>query len=601
MPLRAIGGLCVTALLAGLYGCNSALNSGPDAAGQRPNILLLSVDTLRADRLGCYGHPAANTPFLDSLCAESAVFEDASSQVPLTLPSHASLLTGVIPPRHGVRLNEGHRLSGDHVTLTEILKEQGYQTAAFVGGLPMARPGGLEQGFDVYDDQLVARKQQGSHVMARRHERYAEEVFAAVDAWLAGFDATRPAFLFVHLYDPHAPYERALPGATTASYQGEVAYVDKAIASFMKSLEASGWKPGLTIITSDHGEGLGEHGEDNHGLFVYQSTLHVPLLVHWPAWIAARRISTPVSLIDVAPTVLDLLGMPQLPDTNGRSLTALLATDEEVSAAPPIYFESLMGELQYGWASLRGIRHGHVKYIEAPTAELYDLATDSGELMNLRSTRAAETDHLAGLLSGVVRGHEASAPIDPETRKKLTALGYLSAPPVAAVAAVERPDPKDRIDVYARYQSAFKAAAAGRFDEAFETFSEIESFFAASAEYYKRWGDIAGHASRWSEAIRSYELSLALDDQDQSTLLNLGVSYLKSDKPRLGLQQFDALLELNPSHVDAHLYAGIAHAKHLGNPRAAILHWERFLELAPTHAQAPTVRRSLTRLPGGGA
>ena len=321
-PARWVAvGACALAIAAALWMWRGRLFSS--SATKPPDILLISIDTLRADRLGCYGYAAAQTPNIDRLAADGVVFETASSQVPLTLPSHASMLTGLIPPRHGARLNEGNRVPDEVTTLAETLRDQGYQTGAFVAALPMARIGGLDQGFDIYDDKLPQVRTPGSAVA--REERYAEEVLAAARAWLAGTDARRPVFAFVHLYDVHAPYEKPLPGANVGSYDGEIAYVDRSLGPFLSSLhEQARWSRLLTVLTADHGEALGEHGEQTHGLFVYESTLHVPLIFHWPGVIAPRRVRSLVGIIDIPPTILALAKLPRLPDIDGQSLAGLL-------------------------------------------------------------------------------------------------------------------------------------------------------------------------------------------------------------------------------------------------------------------------------------
>ena len=381
---------------------------------------------MRADRLGCYGCRAARTPNIDLLAAGAVVFAAAGSPVPITLPSHASMLTGLIPPRHGVRLNERHRLPDRVPTLAEVLQRHGYQTGAFISGLPMVKTGGLAQGFDVYDEELTALGVGDSSVVTRT-ERYAEEVLEAARAWLWSTDSTRPVFAFVHIFDPHEPYEKPLSATAAPSYDGEIAYVDRTLGPFLAALgNDPRWHGMLTVLTSDHGEGLWEHGEKDHGLFVYESTLHVPLIVHWPGRFAPRRVHVPVNIVDVVPTILELVELPGLPDVDGESLCSLMerpTPDERVH-----YFESLLGSLNYGWAPLRGVRCGRYKYISAPRPGLYDLQQDPHELHNLCAARPADAARLAGYLTEIGEGAHATVAMDPQTLAGFASLGYIVVP-----------------------------------------------------------------------------------------------------------------------------------------------------------------------------
>ena len=567
---------------------------GRPPSGQQPDIFLISIDTLRADRLGCYGYSAIPTPNIDRLAAEGVVFDATTSQVPITLPSHASMLTGLIPPRHGVRLNTAHRLPESVLTMTEVLRDKGYQTGAFVGGLPMVKAGGLDQGFEVYDDELSEETLPDADAVARR-ERYAEDVLTAVRGWLRATDPQRPLFAFIHLYDPHAPYLKAPPGSATAGYDGEVAYVDRALGAFFSS-RAFRERPGnrLTVLTSDHGEGLGEHNEKTHGVFVYESTLRVPLIVHWPGVLAPRRVPLLVGLIDIPPTILELAKLPALPDIDGASLTPSMsgATEDQ----RPFYFESLLGYLDFGWAPLRGMRRGDLKYISAPRPELYNLDLDPHERSDLYAARSSEAAELAEYLVAIGEGTRSTFDADEQTLEQLASLGYVSAPPAVAADTSELADPKDRIAVYDRFQHAHMEFAQGRFDETLAIMEELEPFLNRSPLFYYRWGNFAARIKRWDRAASSYEECLALDAGRQKARLNLGVAYLESNAPVKSLEQFETLLQINPDYVEAHLYAGAVQSQHLSAPEEAVAHWTRFLELAPDHEQAEQVRKALAKL-----
>ena len=283
-----------------------------------PSVLLVSIDTLRADRVGAYGDAAARTPHMDAVAREGLLFEAAVSPVPLTLPAHATMLTGLLPPRHGVRGNGSFVLGPEPRTLAEALKKRGLATAAFVGAFPVARRFGLDRGFDVYDDAF--ERAPGLHFEFA--ERRADRVVDAAIAWLAGVGG--PVFVWVHLYDPHAPYDPPEGFRGVDAYRGEVAYADAMLGRLFRAWDA---RPGPSIValTSDHGEAFGEHGEESHGLFVYDTTLHVPFVFVGPRECTpGTRVPTAVSLVDLTPTVLDMLGLPALKTTSGRSLLPAL-------------------------------------------------------------------------------------------------------------------------------------------------------------------------------------------------------------------------------------------------------------------------------------
>jgi len=589
--IAALLALGVLIIAAGLWGWHARIRPT-----EGPDILLISIDTLRPDHLGCYGYTAIRTPNIDRLAAGGVVFDAAGCPVPITLPSHASMLTGLLPPRHGVRLNVGYRLPDAVLTLAEVLRDQGYQTGAFIGGLPMAKVGGLDQGFDVYDDRLTALSL-GDSGMKTRQERFAEDVCAAARQWLRSTDPARPVFVFVHLYDPHAPYIKAPPGSPTPSYDGEIAYVDRTLGAFLSSLDSeTRWRGMLTLLTSDHGEGLGEHREKTHGVFVYESTLRVPLIIHWPRVLSPCRIPVAVNVVDTAPTILGLAQAPALPDVDGRSLVRLMKPPGSDEGERVFYFESLLGALDYGWAPLRGIRSGNLKYVSAPRPELYDLGVDPHELNNLHAARPGDAARLAAHLSVIGEGERATVAVDAQTRAGLEALGYVSAPPVASDARTERQDPKDCIEVYDQFQLAHSEAALGRLGAALAIVEPLEPALQYSPYFYHRWGTFAAQTGDWQRAVLAYEKCLALDPGREMSRLNLGVAYLNCNDPQKSLEQFETLLQINPNHLQALLYAGQVNARYFGRPAEALTHWKRFLELAPNDPQAGAIRQAVSEL-----
>src|SRR5688572_10851900 len=433
------------------------------ASEAAPNLLLLTVDTLRPDALGWVAEASGNgggsrdTPNLDRLAAEGLAFPAAVAPAPLTLPSHLTMMSGLVPPRHGVRDN-GQVVGAAPAVLAERLAAAGWTTAAFVSGFPLAARFGLDRGFSHYDDRFTAGE--GAWL-----ERPAPETTAAAVAWLER--APRPWFLWVHYYDPHFPYR--------SSYADEVALVDREIGRLLAALAG---QEVLTVFAADHGESLGEHGEATHGYFVYDSTVLVPLVLHWPGTIAGGRRGGAARLVDVAPTVLELLRQPPLVDTDGRSLVAGAAADPPAAA----YIEAVQPWTSYGWAALRGVRDERWKLIAAPRPELFDLAADPGETTNVIERHRAEARRLAALLQEIearpVVG-TAQSIADPETRERLRALGYLgSAAPAGGLAAgaataANLPDPKDRLALRERLTAAQEALEKGRGDAALKIFDEV--------------------------------------------------------------------------------------------------------------------------------
>ena len=346
---------------------------GPATASPPASVILISVDTLRADHLGCYGYRRIRTPHLDALAQGGTLFGNVNTPVPLTLPAHTSLLTSTYPFVHGVEEN-GQQVAPGSVTLATVLKSHGYRTAAFVGGYVLDARFGLNQGFDVYDSPFHLSPQPGED--PPEVKRPAEAVLGAAGKWLKQ-ESGHLFFAFIHLYDVHQPYSHG-------SYDAEVTYIDSAIGRFKQALAGDKLlDKALVVLTSDHGESLGEHGEETHGYFIYQSTLWVPLILHWPEGDGPypAHVDAPASLVDVAPAVLDFLGIPMPRQFQGHSLLQLLRGDTS-GAGEPLYAESMYARDHLGCSPLRSIRVGRYKYIEAPKPELYDLAADPHESKN---------------------------------------------------------------------------------------------------------------------------------------------------------------------------------------------------------------------------
>lgn len=572
----------------------AAATTAPSA--RRPDILLISIDTLRADRLGCYGCADAHTPTIDRLAAEGAQFEHAWTPVPITLPAHATLLTGLLPPRHGVRDNGSFRLPDTHATLAESLRAAGYRTAAFVGGFPLVAAGGLARGFDTYDDEMSPHAFGSGAQEVVRLERSADEVLQRAWKWLLAAPAESPVFAFVHLYDPHSPYERPLPGRQELSYDGEIAYVDAVLGEFFAALRRhTRWDGLLTLVTSDHGEGLGEHGERTHCIFVYDTTLRIPLIVHWPGRIKPERIASPAGLVDVTSTILTLAGLPVIPGVDGEALFDSSGGSASPAGSTPrsFYAESLFPELRFGWAPLRSLREGSLKFIDAPRPELFDVAIDPNESTNLVEERPQEAARLARQLRAMGDGLRAAVAESGQTRSALGALGYLSAPPAEVAEAASPADPKDRMAAYNQFELAHEFCLIGRVDEALAALASVETQFANSPYFHQQRGEFAARAGRWSEAEAAFLRCLELSESNLDVRLNLGVAQMRLQKYRAAAAQFDRILSIESNHAVAHLYAGVVKGQHLGDEAAAVRHWSRFLELAPHHPEAAKIRAAL--------
>ena len=458
-------------------GRGEARAGGRVAGAPGASFVLLTLDTTRADRLGAYGGPQGATPNLDALAREGAFFERVYAVAPTTLPAHATLFTGVDPTRHGLRHNGVHFLGDDAVTLAEVLQCRGFATAAFVSSAVLERRYGLAQGFAVYDDDCRAPRR----ALGRYAERQAADTVDRALAWLDSAPPNARFFLWVHLYDPHAEFAAPEPFAATWKsdpYTGEIAYMDAQIGRLLAHPRLG---PGTLISAiGDHGESLGEHGEANHGMLLYEGTLRVPWLVRGPGVVAGRRVDEPAAQVDLVPTALDLLAIdaPASSPTGdrGRSWAATLANEDgargpgkpspahdEGAMARVLYSETLAPFLSYGWAPLHAVRRGAWKLIDGPSPELYDTERDPGELDNRIGTEKAIARELGRALEAIAAadvGSAAPAPLDAAEAEKLRSLGYLTTAHPRRPDQ-ELPDPKAMIAVHRRLGEAQQSLLAG--------------------------------------------------------------------------------------------------------------------------------------------
>lgn len=467
-----VSAVCVVGLAACPRGeTKDRSHSAAAMTATRPSILMMTLDTTRADHLQPYGAEGVVTPALARLAGEGIVFEQAVAVAPVTAPTHASLLTGLYPRRHGLRDNLTHHLGDGIPTITEWLAAAGYRTAAFVSAIVLDHRYGLDRGFDVYDDDVRS-------IFAGRESRMTTERLAAETAdralaWLDSLGADERFFLWVHFYDPHFPYSPPSPWAEQLPerpYDGEIAYMDSQVGRLLQHPRAAG-DDIVVIAIGDHGEGLGEHGEMEHGVLVYESTLRVPWILKLPGGPAGVRVEAPISQVDLAPTIAEIINIgsetPGFEGFEGRSLLPLVRGDEW-PADRLLFAEAELPFFTYGWSRLRTVRQSSLKYIEAPVEELYDLRKDPSETGNLAADRRVEAQRLAlEIEAWLARGGAPSsvAPIDTETAEQLRALGYLAGDP-------NRPEgqghgnPVELIAVHQELQASHDLMDAGQFAEA---------------------------------------------------------------------------------------------------------------------------------------
>ncbi len=629
-PTR-FGRVALSFLVTGLFsqGC-----SQPQQTPQRNlSALLITLDTVRADHLGCYSaetspvsRPGARTPHFDALAAQGLRFTHAIAQVPLTLPSHACIFTGTYPSVHQLRDMGGFMLDPKHATLATMARNAGFLTAAFVGSKAVGRQFGLQQGFDVYDDQMISRDEQGNRIFPERPAVVTTN--RALD-WL-GHHAREKFFLWVHYYDPHDPYDPPEPYKSAYSndpYSGEIAYVDEQAGRLLSFLDQSNLRERtLIIVIADHGEGLGDHSENTHGVFIYDETLRVPLILAGPRVPQGRTIQTQVRSIDLLPTVAEFLGLSPNSAAQGVSLWPLLEEGKPVSGkgASYAYVETLYPKTFMNWSELRGMRTDRWKFILAPRPELYDLKHDPEEKENVIGRHPAEADQLQKKIWEIIGPPEsdqklAYAPVDPQTRQQLAALGYASAgAPRELVLDMKGPDPKDRagtlrsMQQYERLMKEESFAQAARAMEdavrkdpanplarlylgtaheklrdwrsAIDTYRGAIEMGAETDQIFSRLGNAYLRMRDLSSAIAAMEKAGGINPTDLDNLRNLGNAYLLLKQPDKAEKTFEAILVQDDRYAAAYNGLGLVSVQ-LGNQEAAKPNFERAIELDPEQAE----------------
>ncbi len=513
-------------------------------------VILISVDTLRADYLSCYEAGKRPTPHIDALAKRGTVFSQVSSAFPLTLPSHVALFTSTYPFMNGVEDN-GVPLNSTAVTLATLLKSAGYRTGAFVASFVLDRRFGLNRGFDVYDGPIDVHNPTTAPIESKRP---GAQVAGAALRWLE-HNSDTPFFLFLHLYDLHLPYD--LPQDPSlrhgeTGYTAELAYEDRVLGDFLAALNRRNLPDkALIVFTSDHGEGLGEHSESTHGYFIYQSTLRVPLIIHWPAGFdraMRERIDEPASLLDVAPTILDAVGIPRPAAMRGHSLISSGQNRE-------IYSESLYAQNHFGCATLRSLRVGRYKYIESPKPELYDLASDPNESRNLYEQERGRAAALAQRIAAVratapaVRSNISGGP-QPDTIAALRSLGYLSGS-TKSIRMDSHIDPKDRIADFEEYLRALDLSSAGKLSESERILQSLRDKLPGVTDIRVSLGLNAQRTGDFAGAAREFEAAIQQAPSDAQGHFELGFCQFRLGQLDDAIQQFKAALTLEPWYTRA--------------------------------------------------
>lgn len=583
--LRALNGLYLLVTLC-------AAGSSVPAKTAPPDIFLITIDTLRADHVHCYGYDRIETPTLDNLCEDGIRFSQAFTPSPITNSSHATILTGLLPSLHGVT-DFAIPLSTTHPTIAALLKEKGYRTAAFIGAVILdsrSLAPGFDRGFDFYDNfpEHSSLKTRWGTV-----ERRGMTVIQHAEAWLSSHP-TGARFVWVHLYDPHDPYEPPPPFSRIYKdrlYDGEIAYADSVLGKFADYLKSRGWyENSVVIVVGDHGEGLGEHNEKTHGIFLYDATTHVPLILKLPGRLERGRVvAEQVRTTDVLPTVLDIVGVPAPSSLSGRSLMPYLAS---TGLKGRTAFGETDYPLRFGWSPLRSVRTEEFKFIDAPRPELYDLHADPAELHNKYEPRNETAQKLRELLAEV--GAKAKSVTSPaivasrSTSDKSRALGYPDAGSSSVIGVSEPsllPDPKDHIEEQNLLHTAMMALEGGRSADARVALSKVLQINAESYNALQQLGAIELRAHEYANAEKHLKRARMIRPDDATAAFDEGVALERMHNMRGARDALEASLRLSPGQVQARVLLGRVYLN-LKDTKAATDQFEAVLLQQPENVDA---------------
>jgi len=593
------------------------------------NVVLITVDTLRADHLGCYGYKQIKTPNIDELAADGSRFERAFTVVPVTLPSHTAMLTGTYPMLSGMHDFSANKLSAAQPTMASVLKQSGYSTGAVVAAAVLDSRFGLNQGFDFYYDHFDFSRLNESNL--DEMERPANVVADVTLDWL-NKNWQKKFFLWMHLYDPHFPYTPPEPFRTDYAgrlYDGEIAFADEQIGRVIRTLKEKGiYKNTIIVLAGDHGEGLGDHGEKTHGFFIYNSTMHVPLIVRVPDGSGSRTISEPVSLVDVMPTILNAVGVETPQQVQGKSLLARIrgSNPEPVARDRSVYGETFLPRIHFNWSELRAAENSKYHFIDAPKPELYDVTSDPQELHNLLSEKKAVGEEMRAKLVGLIREYSAGKELaektglDPALVERLKSLGYaaFSGGSDPTISSRDLPDPKDRIAAYEDFSDAMAASQHGRFQESNEKLVNVikaepklvPAHYLVGLNYYRlhmftesvvelqkavdlspdyalavfNLGMAQAHAGQFDAAIVTLHRAIELDGTNFEAAFNMGVAYLQKQDLEDAAAAFRKSVTINPDLARGHRALGetLLYQDKIDDALAEL---RRAVELAPDAAE----------------
>ncbi len=587
----------------------------------RPNLLLITMDTTRADHLGCYGYDAARTPTLDALARTGVKFNRFFTTVPLTLPSHTTMMTGLYPPEHGCRVNGEHKLGEDIITMSEVFDKNGYRTGAFVAAFVLDSKFGLDRGFETYNDYDVPTSNDIYDDNIMYSYRRADRVADAALEWLDE-QSGEPFFCWVHFFDPHHPYYfHPAPGRDlTDSYDQEIAFMDTQIKRLIDYLQDRGIAENTTVIAlGDHGEGLGDHGEDEHGLLLYNPVTRVPLIISpYKGYITTERkdVDSLLSSVDLFPTILEIFGWDPPPGISGDSFAGVLKG--VLPSKRKIYLETEFPLTEYGWSPLAGLISGNWKYISAPREELYDLENDPAERTNLAEVHKEITnrlkDQLLKLKENMTVVDATDVKLDEQSRRELESLGYLGGSSAKMTTGGTLRDPKDAIRLRSEFISILSDVKKGDFTlaedrlrslikkspesytfhyklalllfqqqqyrKARDEFQKLADRFPDEYKTHYNLGKTLLKLGRDNEAIKELQLAISLNDENTPAYNNLGIALLKARRIVEAIDAFNRSVEIDYDQVDPHNNLGNAYLS-LGRVEEAATEFRRSVEIDP--------------------
>ncbi|MEO8359637.1 MAG: sulfatase-like hydrolase/transferase [Vicinamibacteria bacterium] len=547
--------------------------------------MLVTIDTLRADHVGAYGSTLAVTPNIDAMAQRGWVFENTVSAVPLTLPSHSTLLSGLDPLHHGVRNNGRYVFPADRETLATRLKANGYATGAFVSAVVLDRRFGLSRGFDVYDDQ-IGRVTEGRNIL--ESERPCRETTAKAISWIK--DQKGAFFAWVHLYEPHAPYvaRPSDPKNPLDPYSAEVFTADACFGDVVRAAQSAAGADLVTAVTSDHGEGLGDHGEMTHGLFLYQSTLAVPMILAGDGVPVGKRTAGLARSADLVPTLMSLLGLVSPTGLDGRDLTKGAGRTE--AYAETDYPKG------FGWSSLRSWRLGALKLVDAPQPELYDLASDPHEEKNLAVEKRADLRRLEAVLHSAqaTEVRDDARKLDPETEERLRSLGYVAGAPSLGDDRAVRTDPKDAALWLRQFEEAMTAEARGDLARSVDLLSSLAKNDPTNTTFQRSLASALRRSQRASEAVQILRRAQKASPRDAEIAHDLSMALSEQGNTVQAIESEQVAVALDPKDVDAFNHLATLEAAR-GDLSAARVAVDQALTLDPNHAVAWSNRGNIAR------